>query len=62
MTIEHHVIVYLEDENAYGYLVSEGVYASRIKYNKGGIEHDIVILNDEFEIVEDIRIEIEEEN
>ena len=62
MAIEHHVVVYLEYENAYGYLISEGVYASRIKYNKLGIEYEVMVLNDEFEIIEDIRIEIEEEN
>ena len=54
--------MYLEYENAYGYLISEGVYASRIKYNKLGIEYEVMVLNDEFEIIEDIRIEIEEEN
>ena len=62
MAIEHHVIVYIQDENIYGYLLSEGVYASRIKYNKLGVEYEVMILNDEFEIIEDIRIEIEEEN
>ena len=62
MAIEHHVIVYIQDENIYGYLLSEGVYASTIKYNKLGVEYEVMILNDEFEIIEDIRIEIEEEN
>jgi hypothetical protein len=61
VTIEHHVIVYLEDEDSYGYLVSEGVYASRIRFTKLGIEHDVMVLNEEFEVIEDIRIEIEEE-
>jgi hypothetical protein len=62
VAIEHHVVVYIEDENIYGYLLSEGLYASRIQYSKLGVEYDVMILNDEFEIIEDIRIEIEEEN
>ena len=61
MASEHHVIVYLEYEESYGYLVSEGVYASRVRFNKLGIEYDIMVLNEEFEVIEDIRIEIEEE-
>lgn len=60
MAIEHYVVVYLEEEDTYGYLLSEGVYASRIIYNKDGVEYNTIILNDEFEIIEDIRIEIEE--
>jgi hypothetical protein len=62
VAIEHHVVVYIEYENIYGYLLSEGLYASRIQYSKLGVEYDVMILNDEFEIIEDIRIEIEEEN
>ena len=61
MASEHHVIVYLEDEESYGYLVSEGVYASRVKFTKLGVEYDVMILNEEFEVIEDIRIEIEED-
>ena len=62
MAIEHHIIVYIEDESVYGYLISEGAYASLIRYNKYGVEYNVMMLNDEFEIIEDIRIEIEEEN
>lgn len=62
MATEHHVVVYIDDEEVYGYLLSEGVYASRVIYSKYGVEHNVMILNDEFEIIEDIRIEIEEEN
>ena len=45
--------VLLIKEGVYADLISEGLYASRIKYTYGGVLYDILIENDEFEIVND---------
>lgn len=43
--------VFLNKERVYADLISEGVYASRIKYTYGGVMYDVFVENDEFEIV-----------
>ena len=45
--------VYLLHDKIYADLVSEGAYASRIRYVYGGVLYDIVVENDEFTIIED---------
>jgi hypothetical protein len=45
--------VLLIREGIYADLISEGAYASRIKYTYGGVLYDVFIENDEFEIVSD---------
>jgi hypothetical protein len=45
--------VLLIKEGIYADLISEGAYASRIKYTYGGVLYDVLIENDEFEIVSD---------
>ena len=52
--------VLLIKEGIYADLISEGLYASRIKYTYGGILYDVVVENDEFEILEDDWEESEE--
>lgn len=61
MATEHYRIVYIYDEDVYGHLVSEGSYVSRVIFEVGGIRYDTLIDNNDFELVEDIQIEIEEE-
>ena len=61
VTIEHHRIVYIFDERVYGYLVVEGSYVSKVRYESMGIQYEVLMENDDFEVVEDIQIEIEEE-
>lgn len=56
-----YALVYLTEERVYGELLSYGVYASKIKYKKGAFLYELYILNDEFEILEEVNIqEIEE--
>ena len=43
--------VLLIKEGIYADLISEGLYASRVKYTYGGILYDVIVENDEFEIV-----------
>ena len=45
--------VLLIKEGIYADLISEGLYASRIKYLLGGVLFDVIVENDEFEIMED---------
>lgn len=45
--------VLLIKEGVYADLVSEGAYASRVRYTYGGVLYDIILENDEFEIVND---------
>lgn len=39
-------IVYLQDENIFGILVSQGAYYSKVTYVKNGISYDAVVSND----------------
>ena len=57
-----YTIVYLPDEKVYGEVVSYGTYASKIRYSKMGIEYQVVVLNEDFDLVYEVNIpEIEEE-
>lgn len=58
----NYTIVYLPDEKVYGEVVSFGTYASKVHYVKNGFEYELVMLNEDFDIIEQINIEeIEEE-
>jgi hypothetical protein len=46
-------IVWLTYERTFGYLVTEGAHFSRIRYQAGGMEWDVLVENDEFEIILD---------
>jgi hypothetical protein len=54
--------VYVPDEGLYGTVVSQGVWASMIKYYDAGIEYVIELPNDEFIIVDEIGIGYEGED
>ena len=45
--------VLLLKEGVYADLISEGAYASRVRYTYGGVLYDVLIENDEFEIIDD---------
>ena len=57
----NYIIVYLPDEKVYGEIISLGTYASKIHYIKDGFEYESIILNEDFEILEQINIEEVEE-
>lgn len=48
------IIVFIHDEKVYGTVEKLGAFASHVKYNKEGIDHEVYIENDEFAIVEEI--------
>ena len=45
--------VWLNREKVYADLISEGVYASKVRYVYGGILYDVLIENDEFEFLDE---------
>lgn len=61
VALDHNLIVYVYDDNAYGHLISHGAHASLIKYSHEGIDYEVFLPNEDFEIIEDITIDIEEE-
>lgn len=54
-------IVFIHDEKVYGEILSFGSYASKVRYSKNGIQYEVTMLNEDFEIIEEVNIEIEEE-
>ncbi len=53
-------LIYIIDEMVYGVLISEGAFASKVRYTVGGIEFDGVFVgNDEF-LMRDAPMEYEE--
>lgn len=56
-----YAIAYLPDERVYAEVIVYGSYASKVRYIKHGIECEVVMLNEDFEIIEEANIEIEEE-
>lgn len=61
MSREEHTIVYIHDDGIYGELISEGAFASMVRYSLGGVLFEVLMLNEDFDVVEEISIEIEEE-
>jgi hypothetical protein len=56
-------VVFIHSERLYGTVESLGLYASKIKYQKDGIEYEEVFDNEEFTVMEEIVFEhVEEEN
>lgn len=47
-TSDNGTLVYLPDEDCFGILVSYGAYVSRIQYQSGGIDYDVLLENDDF--------------
>jgi hypothetical protein len=56
-------VVFLHQDRIYGSVESLGLYASKVKYIKNGVEVEEVLENDEFTVMDEIVFEhIEEEN
>jgi len=56
-------IVFVHELRLWGTCESLGLYASKIKYQKDGIEYEETLDNEEFTVMEEIVIEhLEEEN
>lgn len=51
-------LVWLPYERTYGYVIgSIGAYYTKIWYLLGGIEYEVLMENDDFELVEDLIID-----
>jgi hypothetical protein len=61
VALDHNVIVYIYDDEEYGSLISHGAHASLVRYQHEGIQYEVFIPNEDFDIIEDITIDIEEE-
>jgi hypothetical protein len=55
-------IVYIYEERVYGTVDKLGAFASLVKYNKDGIDCEVLLENDEFAIVDEIVFHHVEEN
>ena len=56
-------IVYIYSERSYGTIEQLGAFASMVKYQKDGIDLEVLLENDEFAIVDEIVFHhIEEKN
>ncbi|QIN94111.1 hypothetical protein PP459_gp122 [Streptomyces phage Wakanda] len=46
---ETYRLIYMIEEGVYGVLLSEGAFASKVRYTAGGLEYDgVYVGNDEF--------------
>lgn len=54
--------MFIHEERVYGTVETLGLYASKVKYQKDGIEYEEVLDNDEFTVMEEIVFEHVEEN
>jgi hypothetical protein len=55
-------IVFIHEEGVYGTVDKLGAFASLVKYQKNGIDHEELLENDEFAIVDEIVFHHVEEN
>ncbi len=56
-------IVFIHEEGVYGTVDQLGAFASTVKYQKDGIDHEVTLENDEFAIVDEIVFHhVEEDN
>lgn len=53
--------VYIFDERVVGEIVKEGLYASVVKYNKDGMQYEILMDNEEFTVIQEVGFEHIEE-
>ncbi len=55
-------VVFIHEEGVYGTVDKLGAFASLVKYQKNGIDHEDLLENDEFAIVDEIVFHHVEEN
>jgi hypothetical protein len=54
--------VFVPDDGVYGTIISQGAWASMIKYYEDGIEYTVELANDEFIVIDEIGIGYEGES
>lgn len=53
-------IIYLYDEGILGKLLQYNAHASRVSYEIDGVEYETVTMNDNFEIIQEIDLGLED--
>lgn len=56
----NYPMVYLYEEGILGSLIKYGAYSSTVRYDIDGILYEIVLLNEDFEIVQELDLGIED--
>jgi hypothetical protein len=57
------VVVFIHEEGIYGTIDKMGAFASKVKYQKDGVNYEVNLENEEFSIIDEIVFEhTEEEN
>lgn len=46
-------VIYIPYEDEYGVIVQRGAHASLVKYSSGGINYEVILLNEDFEEIEE---------
>jgi len=55
-------VVFIHEEGVYGTVEKLGAFASLVKYQKDGMEYEVILENEEFAIVDEIVFHHVEEN
>ena len=45
--------IYIPDEDEYGIVLSYGTFASLVKYSLGGVDYQVMLLNEDFIVLEE---------
>lgn len=56
----NYPMVYLYEEGILGNLLSYGAYMSKIGYELNGICHEVMMLNEDFEVIHELDFGIED--
>jgi hypothetical protein len=56
------VVVFIQEEQIYGTVDKLGAFVSNVKYQKDGIDYEVVLENEEFTILDEIVFEHIEED
>lgn len=49
--------IYIPDEDTYGVILKRGAFASLVSYSSRGISYEIMMLNEDFTIIQEIEEE-----
>ena len=52
MEERHAEIVWLTEERTFAELISLSAHFAKVRYTRGGIDHEVLILHDEFKYIE----------
>lgn len=53
--------VYLRDENIVGEIVTQMAYGAKVRYLLGGIQYEVYMHEDDYEVLDEMFFDVEEE-